>query len=33
MAIVTLEEMKAHLGITTDDDDSMITDLIDEAQS
>ncbi len=33
MPIVTLEEAKAHLGVTIDADDALIADLIDEAQS
>ncbi|MDW9645443.1 phage gp6-like head-tail connector protein [Sinorhizobium meliloti] len=33
MAIVTLAEMKAELGITTTTDDAMITAKIDEAQA
>lgn len=33
MAIVTLADMKAHLGIVDDADDAMISDMIDEAQS
>jgi uncharacterized phage protein (predicted DNA packaging) len=31
--LVTLEEMKAHLNITTDDDDALITDKIKAAQN
>jgi uncharacterized phage protein (predicted DNA packaging) len=33
MAIVILEDMKAHLGVTTDDDDALITAKIDAAQA
>lgn len=33
MAIVTLEDMKAHLGITDDADDDLITEKIDAAQA
>ena len=33
MAIVTLSDMKAHLGVTLEADDALITDKIDAAQA
>lgn len=33
MAIVTLADVKAHLGVTLDDDDTLITGKIDAAQA
>ncbi len=33
MAIITLDDMKAHLGIVTNDDDDLITGKIDAAQT
>ncbi|MEQ1950556.1 head-tail connector protein [Mesorhizobium sp. CN2-181] len=33
MAIVTLDEQKAHLGVTLDNDDALITQQIDAAQA